>query len=233
MVGDFNIDLLQDNNNRDKLIDSTVQLGFIQQVTLPTRVTDTSKSLIDHVYTKSKNTIATDVIASDISDHFLTLTTYSNNSSKRAKTSITKRWLTFDSYAQLQQLLKAENWDCMEAMSLEESTNYLTNKINEGLDIVAPIETKQIGKKPINLWTPAGARVSLKKSNQLYKKYKKNPTAEKKSEYKKDKKKLDKLLRILKSDYYDVIIELSLIHISEPTRLGMISYAVFCLKKKK
>src|SRR5450756_141133 len=26
--------------------------------------------------------------------------------------------------------------------------------------------------------------------------------------------------------------DLSLIHISEPTRLGMISYAVFCLKKK-
>ena len=29
------------------------------------------------------------------------------------------------------------------------------------------------------------------------------------------------------------IVYLSLIHISEPTRLGMISYAVFCLKKKK
>ena len=29
------------------------------------------------------------------------------------------------------------------------------------------------------------------------------------------------------------IARLSLIHISEPTRLGMISYAVFCLKKKK
>ena len=28
------------------------------------------------------------------------------------------------------------------------------------------------------------------------------------------------------------ILGLSLIHISEPTRLGMISYAVFCLKKK-
>src|SRR5659263_546040 len=27
-----------------------------------------------------------------------------------------------------------------------------------------------------------------------------------------------------------VVVELSLIHISEPTRLGMISYAVFCLK---
>src|SRR5665648_598625 len=31
----------------------------------------------------------------------------------------------------------------------------------------------------------------------------------------------------------DEDIEISLIHISEPTRLGMISYAVFCLKKKK
>ena len=30
----------------------------------------------------------------------------------------------------------------------------------------------------------------------------------------------------------DTIYILSLIHISEPTRLGMISYAVFCLKKK-
>src|SRR5450759_360901 len=29
------------------------------------------------------------------------------------------------------------------------------------------------------------------------------------------------------------LAHLSLIHISEPTRLGMISYAVFCLKKKK
>src|SRR5665648_345284 len=28
-------------------------------------------------------------------------------------------------------------------------------------------------------------------------------------------------------------VDLSLIHISEPTRLGMISYAVFCFKKKK
>ena len=37
-------------------------------------------------------------------------------------------------------------------------------------------------------------------------------------------------LKIDKSFIDDVL--LSLIHISEPTRLGMISYAVFCLKKK-
>src|SRR5659263_182156 len=36
-------------------------------------------------------------------------------------------------------------------------------------------------------------------------------------------------ITIVANEVYD----LSLIHISEPTRLGMISYAVFCLKKKK
>src|SRR5450756_737644 len=36
----------------------------------------------------------------------------------------------------------------------------------------------------------------------------------------------------LEAKQADSHIGLSLIHISEPTRLGMISYAVFCLKKK-
>src|SRR5450759_4089641 len=35
------------------------------------------------------------------------------------------------------------------------------------------------------------------------------------------------------NQWFFKITDLSLIHISEPTRLGMISYAVFCLKKKK
>ena len=39
----------------------------------------------------------------------------------------------------------------------------------------------------------------------------------------------DRLLAIAKK--YDMVLSLSLIHISEPTRLLSISYAVFCLKK--
>src|SRR5665648_1134014 len=35
------------------------------------------------------------------------------------------------------------------------------------------------------------------------------------------------------TSWIEKVYTLSLIHISEPTRLGMISYAVFCLKKKK
>ena len=47
--------------------------------------------------------------------------------------------------------------------------------------------------------------------------------------------KLEKLLDIDDSNLYNFLngLELSLIHISEPTRRTPISYAVFCLKKKK
>src|SRR5665648_968659 len=39
--------------------------------------------------------------------------------------------------------------------------------------------------------------------------------------------------KLIEGSYFEEGKRLSLIHISEPTRLGMISYAVFCLKKKK
>ena len=40
-------------------------------------------------------------------------------------------------------------------------------------------------------------------------------------------------LRKALSRFYGTLLQLSLIHISEPTRRYAISYAVFCLKKKK
>ncbi len=41
-----------------------------------------------------------------------------------------------------------------------------------------------------------------------------------------------RLLELIRFSEEDTPVVLSLIHISEPTRLALISYAVFCLKKK-
>ena len=85
IVGDISIDLLSDSTYSEKLIGITIQMGFLQQVTLPTRVTDTTASLIDHVYTRtrSKRSLITDVILSDIADHYLTLTSYPKDNLKK------------------------------------------------------------------------------------------------------------------------------------------------------
>ena len=50
---------------------------LMPEVALPARMRHSnSKSLIDHVYTRSKRTLRTDVIATDISDHYMTITNY-------------------------------------------------------------------------------------------------------------------------------------------------------------
>ena len=52
-------------------------------------------------------------------------------------------------------------------------------------------------------------------------------------ELKEIEKLIGKKIPVVEDHPYPMEVFLSLIHISEPTRLGMISYAVFCLKKKK
>ena len=65
------------------------------------------------------------------------------------------------------------------------------------MDIVAPIETKTLSKKPINQWLTLGLKISLKQSNKLYRKWRKSRNPDSKVEYKKYKNLLDKLISCL------------------------------------
>ena len=120
-----------------------ISQGFIQQVTLPTRQGQNHSSLIDHVYTRSKRKLRSDIIITDISDQYPILTTYPKWRAKREKVQITKRWLTHDSYDQLQTILAGTDWSSIcSSTNIEESTKNLAGIITEAMDIVAPITTK-------------------------------------------------------------------------------------------
>ena len=82
LMGDFNIDLMRTTKSSERLVEDTIFHGFIQRVTMPTRTTDNTKSLIDHVYTKTRNHPYTDIIQSDISDHYITITTFPTKSAQ-------------------------------------------------------------------------------------------------------------------------------------------------------
>ena len=77
-TGDFNVDLIkyEKDTTSQNLIAVFEKYGFVQLVSKPTRVTDHSATLIDHVYTNDiENTISCHVLTLDISDHLATLTT--------------------------------------------------------------------------------------------------------------------------------------------------------------
>ena len=75
IAGDFNIDLIKTENNQvEQYINTILQNSFLPCITIPTRVTYHSASLIDHILLKTtKKLIQTQVSAgnliTDISDH--------------------------------------------------------------------------------------------------------------------------------------------------------------------
>ena len=84
IVGDFNQDLIkyEQDINSQNLTDIASNHGFVQIVSRPTRITDHSATLIDHVYTNSlDSTISCNIITHDISDHLATNTKISLESS--------------------------------------------------------------------------------------------------------------------------------------------------------
>ena len=71
VTGDLNIDLYQMKHPNAKiLLDSMLQLGFVNAITIPTRVTTTSQTLIDHFFYNGETIISTGVIQSQHSDHY-------------------------------------------------------------------------------------------------------------------------------------------------------------------
>ncbi len=99
--------------------------GFIQVVSRPTRITDHSVTLIDHVYSSDVyNTLSCNVLTLDISDHLATLTTPSlgghsshkvefpnSFSSDRTEAQIEHRLFNEANNLTFKHLIEEESWD--------------------------------------------------------------------------------------------------------------------------
>ena len=72
VCGDYNIDLLKMNSNEDfsTFYENAISSGFVPKITLPTRICDTTSTLIDNTYTNvlDKNH-ASGILVRPISDH--------------------------------------------------------------------------------------------------------------------------------------------------------------------
>ena len=73
--GDFNINLLNTNTHKPttEFLDTWLSNGYMPHLTLPTRVTYSSATLIDNIFTKSIKTnfiTSKGILTTDISDHY-------------------------------------------------------------------------------------------------------------------------------------------------------------------
>ena len=72
MCGDFNIYLLkhETHNNTNQFLDTMQRLGLYPIIDKPTRITDSSTTLIDNIFTNELSVnITSGIMFNDISDH--------------------------------------------------------------------------------------------------------------------------------------------------------------------
>ena len=87
LVGDFNVNILDVNNNYNKhFINTIYSMGCFPLVTRRTRYGNTINSLIYNIYYNvNANLISNGIIISDISDHLPIYVIYDNNNNKKIK----------------------------------------------------------------------------------------------------------------------------------------------------
>ena len=124
LVGDLNIDLIQHDSDRSaqELVDNMASCGFLQLISRPTRITDHSATLIDHVFTNNlENTLSCNVITIDLSDHLGTSisislgnsTTKAVKFSRKENESTGRRIYNEACNLKFSELIGAQNWDAV------------------------------------------------------------------------------------------------------------------------
>ena len=53
----------------------------------------------------------------------------------------------YESYENIKMFFKYENWDSMKRMNVNEAAGFLQGRIKQTLDILVPIETRELGVK--------------------------------------------------------------------------------------
>ena len=216
LLGDYNIDLmkLEEDSESVTFFDNLTSNLFVPHITLPTRITTTSKTLIDNIFSNNPNFEQgiSGNLTTSLSDHlaqFLIIPDTSHNQKKNGN--LFKRdTKNFDTENFLLDLLDI-NWPQVlnvQNNDVNSTFNAFEKKINDLLDLYLPLRkmTKREHKKQHKPWITTGILNSIKRRDKLQKKFAKSKNEQLNKQYHVDYKKLRNqivtLCRINKKNYY-------------------------------
>ena len=224
LMGDFNIDLSHSiginpscttthvnknkiDNNGDKFLNILSSYAFYPCINIPTRITPTSSTLIDNIFTnalhKNKNS---GVFTYDVSDHlpiFLISSEVTfNNINKDGINKFRKE--NTQTILALNEDLANEEWvDIFREKDVNKAYANFMHKLTYYYDKNIPlVKSKQHNKKIKNPWITQGILRSIKTRNRLYKLYISKPSEHTLEKYKQYRNKLTNIIRMSKKTYY-------------------------------
>jgi hypothetical protein len=216
LLGDFNIDLLKYNthSSTSQFINMMFSSSFIPLINRPTRVTKTTATLIDNIYTnRFEGECLTGILPVDISDHFAIFHIhYDKNKympTTQASSKIFKRIINNQNLTNLKTMAQNANWSSVYSLT-DPNTAYdefhkIFNTIlhkSMPLTVIKPKDNK-IGAKP---WLTKEILVAIQHKNDMYKRIRIKGDLSLEHEYKQVKNKLTNIIRRAEKDYYKSLL---------------------------
>lgn len=207
VLGDFNIDLLNNNNSNahEAFIGEFNSHHFMPVISLPTRVTNNTSSLIDHIWVNSLAPCSSGVIPVAISDHYPIFISLPNVF-EDPEQFVTCRYRMFsdvniDNYrTKLEEFLT--NFYFLNDLDLQTKCKIFCNCLYSIFNECFPIKSKRASVKRLSCpWLSRSLRKCIDKKHALYKGMKSGRTDP--SAYKRYRNILCNVIRNVKRDYYE------------------------------
>lgn len=152
-LGDLNIDLLKLNNDATKRLQSILQnLNLVQINDEPTRITDSSQTLIDHIIVSNEKLVVEKGLLPELSDHFTIFCKLNFESSDSINKYITYRNFKSLDHTRFQADLRCISWhNIYDIENVDDKLQFLNENIIQIFDYHAPLKTFRC-TKPFSPW---------------------------------------------------------------------------------
>ena len=206
---DSNINLLKTDHGSPSLpfIETALENGFIQTVKKVTRICNEKISLIDHIFTNTKNTsITSGTIVSDISDHFITFICPPLSKQKIKKPPVVFRDMSLQQMTSFRAALGNLSWqNVLQSQNVDESYDTFWNDFKPLYELHFPEKRVPFNKNihKINHFMSKGLLISRQKKNELFKTSVSKRDTESIESYKIYRNIYNRLIKASKKLYYE------------------------------
>ncbi len=213
ILGDMNIDLLKfdSHSKTNNYLENIFASGFLPMIHKPTRVTHSSATLIDHIYTNDiSNSAQSGIIITDVADHFATFLICKCKRTKLQPKTIKIRQFSEENITKFKNKLDSTDFNpvfqlaCPDEAYSEFIKLYL-HSFNEAFPLrEITTHSRNIKHEP---WYTPELSSSFKAKSELYSKKLSKPSELNINAYRDQNRKYNKLKREMKFNYYRNILQ--------------------------
>ena len=210
LMGDLNINIANMNNNLNKdFIDTMYSYYFHPMISVPTRVTETSATLIDNIFTNVfGDNSKSGVLCMEVADHCpIFLVTFKEHMESISTLNPKyKRSFNEANTSKFKSVISEYTWtDILHSVDPQESYTLFLKCVSQAYDLCFPLRlvSSKPHHNPTKPWITSAILKSVNTKHRLYKKYLLSPTPFNHAQLKMYRNKLNHIIRGAKKHYYN------------------------------